>query len=68
MHRHRALGLHTPASVHYDTATEIRAQRAVTLNAAYAANPARFATQPAPPALPTIAWINEPEEALIQTR
>jgi len=68
VHRHRALGLHTPASVHYDTATEIRAQRAVTLNAAYAANPARFATQPAPPALPTIAWINEPEEALIQTR
>ena len=68
VHRHRALGLHTPASVHYDTATEIRAQRAVTLNAAYAANPARFATQPAPPALPTIAWINQPEEALIQTR
>lgn len=68
VHRHRALGLHTPASVHYDTATEIRAQRAVTLNAAYAANPSRFATPPTPPALPTIAWINEPEEALIQNR
>lgn len=68
VHRHRALGLHTPASVHYDTATEIRAQRAVTLNAAWAANPSRFATRPVPPALPTIAWINEPEEALIQNR
>ncbi len=67
VHRHRALGLHTPASVHYDTATEIRAQRAVTLNAAYAANPSRFAARPVPPALPTIAWINEPEEALIQS-
>ena len=68
VHRHRALGLHTPASVHYDTATQIRAQRAVTLNAAYTANPSRFAARPVPPALPTIAWINEPEEALIQNQ
>jgi len=66
VHRHRALGLHTPASVHYGTATEIRAQRAVTLDAAYAANPSRFTCRPAPPKLPTVAWINEPEEALIQ--
>lgn len=68
VHRHRALGLHTPASIHYDTATEIRAQRAVTLDAAYQANPSRFASRPVPPALPTIAWINEPEEALIHNR
>ncbi len=66
VHRHRALGLHTPASVHYGTATEIRAQRAVTLDGAYAANPSRFSTRPTPPQLPTVAWINEPEEALIQ--
>jgi len=66
--RHRALGLHTPASVHYATATEIRAQRTVTLDAAYAANPSRFAARPIPPRLPTVAWINEPEEALIQNR
>ena len=26
-HRHSGVGLHTPASVHYGTATEIRAQR-----------------------------------------
>ena len=66
VHRHRALGLHTPASVHYGTALEIRAQRAITLDAAYTANPSRFAGRPIPPALPTVAWINEPQEALIQ--
>jgi len=66
IHRHRALGLRTPASVHYGTATEIRAQRTKTLDAAYAANPSRFAGRPTPPVLPTVAWINEPQEALIQ--
>jgi putative transposase len=67
VHRHAGIGLHTPASVHHGTAAEIRAQRAVTLNDAYAANPARFRhRQPTPPKLPTIAWINEPSpEALI---
>ena len=39
VHRHAGIGLHTPASVHYGTASEIRAQRADTLDAAYAANP-----------------------------
>jgi len=68
-HRHRALGLHTPASVHFGTATEIRASRAAVLDAAYAANPNRFAKPPVPPRLPTAAWINEPTpEALIQTK
>ena len=66
VHRHRALGLHTPASVHYGTAQEIRAQRAATLDAAYAANPSRFSRPPSPPKLPVVAWINEPEEALIE--
>jgi putative transposase len=67
-HRHSGLGLHTPASVHHGTATEIRAQRAATLQAAYAANPARFGhRRPSPPKLPTVAWINQPSrEALIQ--
>jgi len=69
VHRHAGIGLHTPASVHYGTAGEIRAQRAVTLNAAYAANPARFGhRRPQPPKLPTVAWINEPTpEALIKS-
>jgi putative transposase len=69
VHRHAGIGLHTPASVHYGTADEIRAQRAVTLDAAYTANPTRFAhRRPTPPQLPTVAWINEPTpEALIKS-
>jgi len=61
-HRHVGIGLHTPASVHYGTVTEIRAHRAVTLDAAYAANPTRFTRRPTPPKLPTVAWINPPIE------
>ena len=58
-----------PASVHFGTATEIRASRVMVLDAAYAANPNRFAKPPLPPRLPTAAWINEPTlEALIQTK
>ena len=69
IHRHAGIGLHTPASVHYGTAGEICAQRAVTLDAAYATNPARFGhRRPQPPKLPTVAWINEPTaEALIKS-
>lgn len=66
-HRHSALGWHTPASVHYGTAPEIRAQRAVTLDAAYAAHPERFSRRPTPPEVPTIAWINEPEKEVIRS-
>jgi putative transposase len=67
-HRHSGIGLHTPASVHHGTAHQIRARRATTLDAAYAANPHRFATPPMPPPLPSAAWINQPSrEALIQT-
>ena len=67
-HRHRNLGLHTPASVHHGTAPEIRAQRAITLTEAFHTNPSRFARRPHPPKLPTIAWINETTpEALIKS-
>ena len=60
-HRHSGIGLHTPASVHYGTAAEIRARRAETLDAAYDANPCRFGNRrPSPPKLPTSAWINKP--------
>jgi putative transposase len=60
-HRHSGIGLHTAASVHYGTAHEIRARRAETLDAAYAANPRRFCGQrPTPPKLPSVAWINNP--------
>jgi putative transposase len=69
-HRHSGIGLHTPASVHYGTATEIRAHRAATLDAAYNANPDRFRRQrPTPPRLPTAAWINDPSrQANIQSK
>ncbi|WLP88455.1 IS3 family transposase [Gordonia sp. NB41Y] len=68
-HHHSGIGLHTPASVHYGTVTEIRRQRQATLDAAYQAHPERFANQrPVPPKLPTAAWINQPQpEALIQS-
>ena len=68
-HRHSGIGLHTPASVHHGTATEIRAQRQTTLDAAHSAHPERFGhRRPQAPKLPTAAWINQPSpEALIQT-
>jgi putative transposase len=67
-HRHSGIGYHTPASVHYGTATEVRAQRQVTLDAAYTANPSRFRhRRPQPPTLPTVAWINEPTDDVAQT-
>lgn len=62
-HRHSGIGLHTPADVHYGRAQAIREQRAVVLDAAYAAHPERFVSKPPePPKLPTTAWINEPKE------
>ena len=67
-HRHSGIGLHTPASVHYGTASQVRQQRQATLHAAYEANPSRFGhRRPEPPKLPAAAWINQPSrEALIQ--
>jgi len=61
-HYHSGLGLHTPASVHFGTAAAIRADRAEVLAAAYARNPERFSRHPEPPTLPTVAWINPPDE------
>ncbi len=68
-HRHSGIALHTPASVHYGTATQVRQQRRATLHAAFEANPLRFGhRRPEPPKLPTAAWINQPSrEALIQS-
>jgi putative transposase len=62
-HRHSGLGLHTPADVHYGTATAIRTQRGIVLTAAYHAHPERFVRKPPqPPALPTSSWINPPDQ------
>lgn len=61
-HRHSGVGLHTPASVHFGTAEDVRDQRQRTLNAAYAAHPHRFARRPRAPQLPTTVWINKPAD------
>ena len=53
----------SPAAVHDGTAAALTAQRAVTLDAAYAAHPIRFKRRaPKPPTLPTAAWINPPKK------
>lgn len=62
-HRHSGIGYHTPASVHFGTAAVVRAERALVLDAAYAAHPERFVNKrPEPPKLPGPAWINKPKE------
>jgi putative transposase len=67
-HRHSGIGFHTPADVHYGRAEQVQAERAVVLEAAYAAHPERFVRKPpAPPKLPTVAWINQPTEEAVST-
>jgi len=62
-HRHSGIGLHTPADVHYGRAEAVRARRTGTLLHAYAEHPERFVRKiPTPPAIPAVAWINEPTE------
>ncbi len=62
-HRHSGIGYHTPADVHYGRAEQIRAQRGVVLLDAYAEHPERFVSKiPTPPAIPPVAWINQPPE------
>ena len=54
------IGWHTPASVHYGTADQIRRHRQDALNAAYTQHPDRFIRRPRAPQLPEEAWINQP--------
>jgi transposase InsO family protein len=61
-HRHSGIGMHTPASVHFGTAIEIRARRQATLDRAHAQHPERFSRRPQPPCLPEQAWINQPTQ------
>jgi putative transposase len=62
-HRHSGIGLHTPADVHYGRAEGIRHRRSVVLLDAYAEHPERFVRKvPTPPTIPSVAWINQPEE------
>jgi putative transposase len=65
VHRHQGIGWHTPVDVHTGVAIARRAQRAIVLDAAYAATPERFVRHaPVPPKLPTKVWINEPESVV----
>jgi len=62
-HRHTGIGLMTPAAVHHGKAPELHAIRARVLDAAYQRHPDRFVRRaPAPPELPTAAWINKPAD------
>jgi len=62
-HRHSGIGLMTPADVHHGRAETVHADRTRVLDAAYAATPERFVRHPPrPPALPTAAWINKPND------
>jgi putative transposase len=62
-HRHSGIGLMTPDAVHHGRADAIHAERARVLADAYAATPERFVRRPPrPPALPTAAWINKPDD------
>jgi putative transposase len=68
-HCHSGIGFHSPADVHYGRAQEVRDRRALVLEAAYAEHPERFVRKlPEPPALPTVAWINEPKEVVATTQ
>jgi len=63
-HHHSALGLLTPADVHYGRAQAVIQQRQQVLLAAYQKNPQRFVKGlPKPPQLPTAVWINPPKPA-----
>ncbi len=62
-HRHGGIGLMAPAAVHDGTAAALTEQRAITLDAAFAAHPIRFKGRaPKPPSLPAAAWINPPAD------
>ena len=62
-HRHSGIGFMTPVTVHYGRANELTRARALTLDAAFLANPNRFkGIAPRPPELPLAVWINPPKK------
>jgi putative transposase len=64
-HYHSALGLLTPASVHYGQAAALLEKRQGILDAAYAAHPERFVKKPPTvQSLPAAVWINRPQPLL----
>jgi hypothetical protein len=62
-HRVSSTGLHTRTDAHYGRADDIREQRGDVVITAIAEHPEQFVRQiPTPPTLPTVMWLNEPEE------
>jgi putative transposase len=52
----------TPAAFHHGQGPALHAARARVLEAAHERHPERFVRKPpAPPELPTAAWINKPD-------
>jgi putative transposase len=63
-HHHSALGLMTPADVHFGRAAQLRQKRQQVLQMAYEQHPERFVIGlPQPPQLPEAVWINPPQKA-----
>ena len=61
-HHHSAIGLLTPADVHFGRAQTVLDQRQQVLQAAYLKNPERFVKGPSiPTQVPTAVWINPPK-------
>lgn len=65
-HHHSAIGLLTPADVHFGRAQTILEQRQQVLQAAYLKNPERFVQGRSTPApVPVAVWINPPKASLV---
>jgi putative transposase len=63
-HHHTALGLLTPADVHFGRAAEVLQLRQLVLEQAYDQHPERFVHgMPRPQAAPQAVWINPPRPA-----
>lgn len=63
-HHHSALGLMTPAVVHFGRAPSIIQKRQQVLQAAYEKHPERFVNgPPKAPQLPEAVWINAPKKS-----
>jgi putative transposase len=62
-HRHSGIALMPPDTVHYGRSAALIAQRGLTLDAAFAAHPARFkGIAPRPATVPVAVWINPPKK------
>ncbi len=65
-HRHSGIALMPPDTEHYGRSAALTVQRGITLDAAFAAHPARFkGVALRPPAVPNAVWINPPKQETV---